>query len=292
MNKKYIAIFFTLLSLGIAFFVLRFPYDSNIAVLNPKGLIALKERNLIIITTLLMLLVVVPVLILTVCISWRYRKNNTKAKYTPNWHYSLIIESLWWGIPFAIVLALSIITWESCHELDPFKPLVSDKKPIRIQAVALQWKWLFIYPEYNIATVNFFQFPEQTPLNFEITSDAPMNSFWIPQLGGQMYAMPGMNAKLHLIAHEIGSFVGSSANLSGVGFSGMRFIAQASSQTDFEQWVHSIQHSAHPPLSIDEYKRLAEPSENNPVASYRLKTDNLYDWIVMKYMMPQMQGAE
>lgn len=183
---------------------------------------------------------------------------------------------------------MGILVWKSSHELDPFKPLESNRKPVRVQVVALQWKWLFIYPEQNIATVNFLQFPEQTPINFEITADAPMNSFWIPELGGQIYAMPGMKTKLHLIANEEGNFRGSSANLSGRGFAGMTFIAKASSQLEFEDWVESIRESSNF-LNLREYNRLAEPSENNPVASYVLQKKDLYDWIVKKYMVPMTE---
>ena len=259
----------------------------NIAVLDPKGMIALKQRNLFITITLIMLIVVIPVFVLTWVISWKYREGN-KAKYTPDWDKHLLSESIWWGLPCAIVLAMGILVWKSSHELDPFKPLDSSKSPIRVQVIALQWKWLFIYPEQKIATVNFLQFPEKTPISFEITADAPMNSFWIPELGGQIYAMPGMKTKLHLIADETGSFRGSSANLSGRGFAGMRFIAKASSQADFYHWVESIRESADF-LNLSEYNRLSEPSENDPVTYYALQKEDLYDWVVMKYMMPMTE---
>ena len=279
----------TLLLLALLIPAVLYLQGSNIQVLNPKGMIALKERHLLATATFLMLLIVIPVFVLTFIIAWRYRAGNTKAKYAPDWDYSFLAESLWWGLPCAIVLMLSIITWTSSHELDPFKPLESTTKPITIQVVALQWKWLFIYPEQKIATVNFIQFPEHTPLNFEVTADAPMNSFWIPQLGGQIYAMPGMRTKLHLIANAIGSFNGSSANLSGEGFAGMKFIAKSSSQADFEQWVQSVRQSPQH-LHLEEYTALAKPSMNNPIASYLLQEQNLFDQIVMQYMMPQVNG--
>lgn len=178
---------------------------------------------------------------------------------------------------------LGVITWKGCVELDPFRPLEMNKKPLKIQVIALQWKWLFIYPEQKIATVNFFQFPEQTPINFDVTADAPMNSFWIPELGGQIYAMPGMNSKLHLMADREGSFRGSSANLSGTGFSGMRFIAKASSDADFNTWVESVKQSNQ---SLD-YDQLVKPSSYVPEAFYLLADENLYDQVVMKYMIPR-----
>ena len=253
----------------------------DIDVLNPMGMIALKQRSLIYTSTLLMLIVVIPVFILAVVIAWKYRASNEKAKYTPDWDNNILAECIWWGFPLAIIVILSVVVWKSSHELDPFKPIESNAKPITIQVVALQWKWLFIYPEYNIATVNFIQFPEKTPLNFEITADAPMNSFWIPKLGGQIYAMAGMKTKLHLIANEVGIFRGSSANLSGEGFAGMTFTAEASEASDFDKWVRSIQKSS-PSLNLETYHQLAKPSSNNPVASYKLQDKDLFEQIVRK----------
>ncbi len=260
-------------------------YSKNMVVLDPKGLIALQQRDLLLITTLLMLTVVVPVLVLAVVISWKYRAGNEKAKYDPNWDHSTALECIWWGFPCLIVILLSVLTFKSCLDLDPFKPLDSDVKPVKIQVVALQWKWLFIYPEHNIACVNFVQFPEKTPINFEITADAPMNSFWIPQLGGQIYAMPGMNTKLHLIASEIGDYRGSSSNISGNGFAGMIFTAKASDQEEFESWVRSVQGSSES-LTLDAYDKLTLPTEYVPVSVYSLKDEHLYESIIMKYMMP------
>jgi cytochrome o ubiquinol oxidase subunit 2 len=283
MNKKYKIAFFILIFGAALLFAALYLKGIDIAVLNPKGMIALKERKLIIVITLLMLIVVVPTFFLTIFFAWKYREGNTKAKYTPDWDRNPVAESIWWGLPCAIILIIAVIGWKSCHELDPFKSLASSTKPIKIQVVALQWKWLFIYPDHNIATVNFIQFPEHTPINFEITADAPMNSFWIPQLGGQIYAMPGMRSKLHLIANEMGSFRGSSANLSGKGFSDMRFVAKSSSQVDFDNWIESVKQSFHS-LDFNEYNKLSKPSENNPAAYYLLEEKNLYDQIVMKYM--------
>jgi cytochrome o ubiquinol oxidase subunit II len=265
--------------------VLLIVYSDQIAVLNPKGMIALKERNLIIISTLLMLIVVIPVFIMITAFAWRYRASNKKARYEPDWDYSLIAETIWWGGPFIIVCILSVITWISSHELDPFKPIESDKKPLTIQVIALQWKWLFIYPEYNIATVNFFNFPEKTPINFELTADAPMNSFWIPQLSGQIYAMPKMKTLLHLIADEPGLYRGSSANISGVGFAQMHFIAEATPEADFEAWVNQLKQSPNR-LGMEEYNQLAKPSLDHPVLSFSLEAQGLFDQVMMKSTMP------
>lgn len=284
MQKKYKVVFFLIISLMVILLSIAYFRGVNIAVLEPKGMIALKERNLFIAITLIMLIIVLPVFILTGFISWKYREGN-RAKYAPDWDKHLLSECIWWGLPCLIVFVMAILVWKSSHELDPFKPLESRNDPIRIQVVALQWKWLFIYPEQQIATVNFLQFPKQTPINFEITADAPMNSFWIPELGGQIYAMPGMKTKLHLIANEEGTFRGSSANLSGKGFAGMKFVAKASSEEEFYHWVETVKGSSNS-LNLHEYNRLSKPSENNPVAFYTLQKEGLYDWIVMKYMMP------
>lgn len=286
MSKKIIFSLITLFLIGLFLIILVYIYRDSIAMLNPKGIIALKERDLMLISTLLMLIVVIPVFILTICICLEYRASNKKAEYRPDWNHSVLAETVWWGFPLAIVAGLSIVAWETSHELDPFRPLESTVKPVTIQVVALQWKWLFIYPEQEIATVNFIQFPEKTPINFQISADAPMNSFWIPQLAGQIYAMPGMKTKLHIIADEVGSYMGSSANISGAGFSGMTFTAKASSEEDFKKWVDTVKQSENS-LDLDQYKIIAEPSEYSPVASYVLKKKDLFDWIVMKPMMQQ-----
>ena len=178
-----------------------------------------------------------------------------------------------------------MITWDSSHALDPYRPLSSNVKPLTIQVVALDWKWLFIYPKQDIATVNYVQFPANTPITFDVTSDAPMNSFWIPQLGGQIYAMPGMATELHLEASQNGSFDGSSANISGKGFSGMTFTAKATSSADFNAWVKTVQQA---PQNLDAaaYVALAKPSENVPRAYYANADLTLYNQIIMQYMMP------
>lgn len=260
-------------------------FDEDIAVLFPKGKIAWEERNLLLIIQAIMLLVVIPVYVLTFIFSWRYRADNTNATYDPELEDHLVAEIVWWTLPLVIVLVIGGITWVKTYELDPFRPLESDKKALKIEVVALQWKWLFIYPEEKIASVNFFQFPKETPIHFELTSDAPMNSFWIPHLGGQIYAMPGMKTELNLIADEDGEFRGSSANISGKGFAGMHFIAKASTDEEFQKWVASVKESKNT-LNFEEYQKLAEPSENNSVELYQLKDEDLLHQVIMKYMAP------
>jgi cytochrome o ubiquinol oxidase subunit II len=284
-KHKLILLIACVLVLALIVSAIGYLHHTNIAVLNPKGPIAQKELNLIIVALLLSLLIVIPVFTLTIVFAWRYREGNTKAKYSPELDHNRTAETMWWLIPSALILVLAIVAWNSSHELDPYKPLVSNIRPLTIQVVALDWKWLFIYPQQNVASVNFFQFPSQTPINFEITSDAPMNSFWIPQLGGQIYAMPGMSTQLHLLASSDGSYSGSSANISGVGFSGMNFIAKATSKSDFNNWLESIKNSSSQ-LSLSRYNKLANPSENNPPSYYSAPQYGLFNIIVNRYLIP------
>lgn len=292
MQKEKKPVLFILLFAGCVLFIflLMQPAEvhlgwGDIALLFPSGKIALRERNLLFIIQILMLLVVIPVYILTFAFSWRYRADNFKAKYTPDWDDHPIAEFIWWGLPCLLIIIIGGLSWHRTYQLDPFKPLESTQKPLKIQVVALQWKWLFIYPEEKIASVNFVQFPQHKPIHFEITSDAPMNSFWIPDLGSQIYAMPKMKTELHLIADELGEFRGCSANISGVGFAGMHFIAKASTEEEYQQWVHKAKQAEHS-LSLDSYTQLARPSENNPVTLFQLKAEKLFDQIIMKYMHP------
>ncbi|MBI1856912.1 ubiquinol oxidase subunit II [Candidatus Saccharibacteria bacterium] len=255
---------------------------NNISVLSPKGFIAFEQRQLIMFAVLLSLFVIAPVFLLTIGITWHYRASNKNAKYSPEWDNNRYLEVAWWGIPLIVILILSVVTWRSSHDLDPMRAISVNKKPLTIQVVALQWKWLFIYPEQGIATINQVRFPVDTPLNFELTADAPMNSFWIPELGGQIYAMSGMSTRLHLLATQIGTFRGVSANLSGMGHASMNFTAQASSLDDFERWVADSQQTRQR-LDMNAYAHLATPSLNNPVTSYSLLNDNLYQSVINKF---------
>jgi cytochrome o ubiquinol oxidase subunit 2 len=275
MEKKLKFALLFLVLFGIAAIGLLWFYSDRVIVLSPKGMIGEKESYLLLLSTAIMLFIVVPVFLLTFWITWKYRESNREAKYEPDWEHSTLAETIWWGVPFIMICVLGVITWQSCHELDPFKPLQSEVKPLRVQVVALQWKWLFIYPDQGIATVNYVQFPEKTPLNFEISADAPMNSFWIPELGGQIYAMSKMKSKLHLIANGIDTYRGFSSNISGKGFSGMTFIAESTAQGDFDTWVENARQS--PPL---DYEILAQPSEYVPPATYSLTQEGLLDQIV------------
>ncbi len=284
MGRKYKLFILALLVIGAGLLTLIVMHRNNFAVLNPEGTIAAQQRNLLVFAAGLSLVVVIPVFILVFHIAWKYRANNTKATYMPDWSGSRKLEFVWWGIPLVLITILAVITWQSSHALDPYKPLASTKKPITIQVVALDWKWLFLYPEQRIATVNYIAFPEKTPVNLKITSDAPMNSLWIPKLGGQVYAMAGMQTQLHLMADKEGVYNGSSANISGEGFAGMTFKARSSSASNFTEWVHDVQQSSKT-LTDAEYTRLAKPSKNNPESFYASYESGLYDTIMMKYMM-------
>ncbi|WP_188704439.1 ubiquinol oxidase subunit II [Silvimonas iriomotensis] len=260
-------------------------------ILDPKGQIAADEKSLIITATVLMLLVVVPVIILTFVFAWKYRASNTAAEYKPKWSHSGKIEAVVWIIPIIIVTGLSVLSWQSTHKLDPYRPLESAVAPVNVEVVSLNWKWLFIYPDLGIASVNELAFPKDTPVNFRITSDAAMNSFFIPQLGGQIYAMAGMETKLHLTAAEAGTYHGISANYSGGGFSGMKFNAIATETPEqFNAWVAHVKATGKP-LDAQTYIGLTAPSENNPAAYYTLAEPRLFPAVLHKYMAGRQSMA-
>jgi cytochrome o ubiquinol oxidase subunit 2 len=277
------SLIFKALALGSLLFL----SGCNAVVMNPKGIIAEHEKHLFFVALSLMLIIVVPVIILTLVIARRYRASNTNAKYTPDWSHNNWLELVWWTVPAIIIIILATITWISAHRLDPYRPIQSDVKPITIDVVALNWRWLFIYPDLGIATINFVQFPVNTPVAFHLTSDGPMNSFQIPQLAGQIYAMAGMKTQLHLMANEMGDYNGRSTNFSGDGFSDMTFVAHVSSQDDFNKWVQTVKQSSNA-LTMDTYKKLAAPSEDETVQYFSSVENNLFDNVVMSFMMPAM----
>jgi len=258
----------------------------NVAVLNSKGLVAAEQRNILVTAVLLMLIIIVPVIILTVVFAIKYRASNTKASYAPTWAHSTLLEFIWWAIPCIIIVILAIITWVSSHELDPYRPLDNPEKPLKIQVVALDWRWLFIYPEQNIATVNFVEFPANKPIRFYISADAPMNSFQIPQLAGQIYAMAGMRTKLNMIADKPGDYDGYATQYNGNGFVKMRFIAKATESTDdFNRWVNKVKKSPNI-LNVNAYNQLSKPNDSTDTLYYSAVTDNLFKSIIMKYTNP------
>ncbi|OZI76108.1 MULTISPECIES: ubiquinol oxidase subunit II [Bordetella] len=262
----------------------------SMEILNPKGDIGAQEKTLILTALGLMLLVVVPVIIMTVYFVWKYRASNTQAVYMPRWAHSTRIEVVVWTIPCIIVAILAVLTWRSSHALDPYRPIESTVEPVNIDVVSLDWKWLFIYPDYDIATVNEIAFPVDAPVQFRITSASVMNSFFIPQLGSQIYSMAGMETKLHLIAREAGTYAGLSANYSGGGFSGMRFKAIATSQQGFQDWIDKAK-AANNPLTPQAYEALAAPSTHEAVALYSSTPTGMFDYI-MHNQMSKMAGLD
>jgi cytochrome o ubiquinol oxidase subunit 2 len=255
---------------------------SNLDLLNPKGSVGVAERDLIATSTWAMLIVVIPVILMTLFFAWRYRASNTSAEYRPDWSHSTAIEVVVWVVPTLIILFLGVLTWKSTHELDPYRPLESQVKPINVEVVSLDWKWLFIYPDLGIATVNQVAFPVGTPVNFNITSDSVMNSFFIPQLGSQIYAMAGMQTRLHLIADDAGNYAGLSANFSGNGFSDMKFRALAESPADFDKWVAQVRASTDH-LDMNRYNTLTQPGGKVPVTYFSSVDPKLFENIVAKY---------
>lgn len=247
--------FFAVLSL-CAMAALLTGCGGDIVTFNSKGQIGIEQRDLIIISTALMLLVVIPAVVMTLWFGWKYRESNKDAEYLPDWHHSTKIEIVVWGVPCLIIAALGYITYVTSHSLDPYKKIDAaqisksaqkggvqanpDVKHLDIQVIAAPFKWIFIYPNEQIATVNEVYLPQNTPVTFHITSDFTMNSFFIPQLGGQVYAMAGMRTQLNLIADEKGEFDGISANYSGHGFSKMRFSAHSVSEGDYAAWVQKV----------------------------------------------------
>ncbi|MBB3226555.1 cytochrome o ubiquinol oxidase subunit 2 [Luteibacter sp. Sphag1AF] len=260
----------------------------NAVLLSPAGDVAVQQRNLIIISTVLMLIIIVPVIFLTLLFAWKYRASNKDAEYDPEWHHSTVLELLIWSAPLIIIIALGAVTWVSTHKLDPFRPLdrisegreiPADVKPLVIEVVALDWKWLFLYPEQGIATVNEVAAPVDRPIQFKITASTVMNSFFVPSLAGQIYAMPGMETQLHAVMNKPGSYEGFSANYSGAGFSGMRFKFLGVSEGDFDKWVAQAKASPDA-LDRDSYLKLEQPSEKDPVHRYGSVSDGLYKAIV------------
>ncbi|WP_052451952.1 ubiquinol oxidase subunit II [Noviherbaspirillum autotrophicum] len=262
-------------------------------VMNPSGDIAVQQANLVLVSTLLMLLIIVPVIALIVLFAWRYRKNNAAAKYDPEWDHSTKLELVIWGAPLLIIIALGLLTWISTHLLDPYRPLQRidahrpispDTKPLVVQVVALDWKWLFIYPEQGIATVNELATPVDVPVRFKITASNVMNSFYIPALAGQIYAMPGMDTTLNAVINKPGAYEGFSANYSGAGFSHMRFKYYGMSNADFESWVQKARAGGE--FKRTDYLALEKPSEREPVRRYGKVESDLYHAIVNRCVAP------
>ncbi|MFD2237524.1 ubiquinol oxidase subunit II [Aureimonas populi] len=257
-------------------------------VMNPSGDVAARQASLILWSTGLMLLIIVPVIAFTLFFAWRYRASNKDATYDPEWNHSTHLEVLIWTAPLMIIIALGAMTWLFTHLLDPYRPLdridaatpVTEETPtLDVQVVALDWKWMFIYPELGIATVNELAAPVDTPINFRLTSSSIMNAFYVPALSGMIYAMPGMQTRLHAVINSEGVYNGFSANYSGSGFSNMHFQFLGLSNEDFEAWVERVRAEGQP-LDRARYLEVEQPSELEPVHYYSSVEDGLYRSIV------------
>ena len=253
-------------------------------VLDPKGPVGQAERLILIDATAIMLAVVIPVIVLTIlCAIW-FRAGNRRARYLPDWEYSGRIELIVWCIPLLVILFLGGVAWQGAHDLDPPKPLQSTVDPLEVQVISLDWQWLFIYPTQQFATVNRVVVPVGTPVHFSLTSASVMNSFFVPQLGSQIYTMAGMTTQLHLQADHIGTFKGISAQFSGDGFSDMHFEFLAVSNSEFEDWVDQSR-SGDGVLDAAAFATLARPTKANGVANFARVSPGLFDDVVSGHLV-------
>lgn len=273
------------IAVAAAIFLRLLVAGSPVALFSPQGPVASGETRVIAESVLVMLAVAIPMLGTLFFFAWKYRADNPRATYEPNAKHGPWKELALWAIPASVVVVLGFIAWGSTFALDPYAPIASSKPPITIQVVALRWKWLFIYPEQGIATINFVEFPEQTPVHFELTADAPMSSFWIPELGSQIYAMAAMQTQLNLEAASTGEYPGRDTEINGEGYAGMTFTAKSVTDRDFENWVSGVK-AASASLDRAAYDALAAPSQNDPPATYASVDPNLYEWVLTKDMTP------
>jgi cytochrome o ubiquinol oxidase subunit II len=254
-------------------------------ILDPKGPVAAAELQILLNSLGIMLAIVIPTILATLGVAYWFRSSNTRARYLPDFAYSGRLEMLVWSIPAMTVLLVGGVAWVGSHDLDPRKPITSTAKPVTVQVVSLDWKWLFIYPEQGIASVNQLTIPVGTTVRFELTSSGVMNSFFVPQLGGQIYTMAGMVTRLHLQADHPGTYPGLSANYSGSGFADMRFNVDAVSAESFEQWVDATR-GAGPELNAQAYANLAKPSQAVAPFTYRAVAPGLFNGILSAGMRP------
>ncbi|MFC6333938.1 ubiquinol oxidase subunit II [Paenibacillus septentrionalis] len=276
--------------LSIALLLVLTGCSEQYLVLDPKGPIAAAQKDLILITTIICAVIAIPVFIITAIIVWRYRdRPNRKASYKPDWEHDTKLELVWWGIPLVAIIILATITVNYTYKLEPSVAIESEKEPIEIQVTSLDWKWLFTYPEQGIATINYFHMPVDTPVRFKLTSDMAMNSFWIPNLGGQLYTMSGMAMTLYLMADEEGSYYGSGANFTGEHFAQMTFNANVTSQEEFDAWVDEVK-ATEVALTEEDVQNL-KVKGTHEVAQYSSFPDNLFYDIMMQYVEDGAESA-
>ena len=247
-------------------------------VLDPHGPIAAADREILLNSTTIMLVVVVPVIVLILAFAWWYRASNARASYQPTWVNSGRIEFVVWSIPAMVVLLLAGVAWIGSHDLDPARKLPSDLKPVRIEVVALDWKWLFIYPDLQVATLNQITVPTGVPIEFVLTSSNVMNAFWVPQLGSQIATMPGMTTRLNLLAEHTGDYPGLSSNFSGDGFSDMRFVVHAVPAAAFSSWL-AVTQSQGERLDAGAYAQLALSGSDVSIRDYGSVESGLFERI-------------
>ncbi|QCI16126.1 ubiquinol oxidase subunit II [Buchnera aphidicola] len=272
-----------ILSLTLIFFIFT---GCDSGLLNPRGTIAIQESSLILISFVMMLFIVIPVIFMTVYFSLKYRSTNINEIYKPNWSDSRNLEIIVWVIPILIISCLAFLTWTYTHKLEPKKPISSVYDPIKIDVIALDWKWLFIYPDYHIATINEIMFPVNRPVSFRITSNSVMNAFFIPSLGSQIYAMPGMIEKLNLIANKPGKYQGISSNYSGKGFSNMKFTATSvSDDAFFISWIKKIKNSSKKLNTMKMFNKISIPNENYSIEYFSYVKKNLFDQIINQFLI-------
>jgi cytochrome o ubiquinol oxidase subunit II len=257
----------------------------SVGVLDPQGPVGADEKVILFDATAIMLCVIVPVIICTLGVAWWFRARNNRAQRRPDWEYSGRIEFVTWSIPAMIVLFLAGMAWISSHDLDPPKPLESNTKAVEIEVISLDWKWLFIYPEEQVAAVNELVVPVNTPIHFKLTSGSVMNSFFVPQLGSQIYTMAGMTTQLNLLASNTGTYPGLSAQFSGDGFSDMRFDVRAVPAQEYQAWLAST-HAGTERLDDDRYAQLAAPSRDEAPATFGQVAAGLFDSIVHNHGAP------
>jgi cytochrome o ubiquinol oxidase subunit 2 len=254
-------------------------------VLDPKGPIGTSNKLILINALEIMLVIVVPTIAAALLFAWRYRASNTRARYRPDFAYSGQLELIVWSIPILVILFLGGVIWIGSHELDPANPIASANKPLKVQAVSLDWKWLFIYPDQGIASVNELVMPVGVPVHFLLTSSSVMNNFFVPQLGSMIATMNGMTTQLHLKADHPGTYLGLSAQFSGDGFSGMNFTARAVPEDEFEKWVANAKQSG-PALDGAAYAALKKQSQNVPPFTYRAIDPNLFQAVATQEIPP------
>ena len=265
------AISTALLLVGLFAFLTR---GVDIPVLQPSGEVAASQQRLMLFTVALSLLVVLPVFGLLGFIAVKYRAGNTKAKYLPDWGENRLLEGLWWGIPILIIGILGVVTYQTSHSLDPYKPLSGDD-PVEVQVVALRWKWLFIYPEERIATLNHLHIPVDRPVKFTMTANAPMSAFWIPALGSQVYAMNGMASELNLKATKLGEYTGYTTNINGEGYAKMTFRTAVVNDKQYADWATSAARSDDA-MTRGVYDSLSEPKAEHDERTYYLADTGLF----------------